>query len=761
MTTIAKTTQRAAGPSSLIYLLKESILILVFLYLFIFNGTSQDFVTLPVLIITIGLATAAGLLWLVRGQAAPTPLGRALLIFLAAYLLAALVSIDPRRSLEDFGWLLFMVFLFAFTADLVARGWPAELIFKCLLVAWSVVLAFVWIGPVMWYIDWLKTFPGEWLPEVIYRPAMPNTLAMALNTFLMIAAARWVYTRSVGGRVILGGVIAATLVMLYLTSSRAGWMGSAAGLGCLGLWLGRRQKLPLLAAWQWVRSRPLLLAASGLALAGVLAAAGWLLYRQTIHPTHGPLLMSRYQFWIPAIDTFLRHPILGQGPNTMSRSIIEAKTLPPGIIFVHAHSTPLNLLAETGLAGFLSAVGVAVSMALAVRRRWRQAQGSDLAVVMGASGALAAYAVHGLFDSFQTEPIGLWLLAIVLGAALGERPAVLEARREPDEGAGEESRGTETPPNWKRWLNRPWWVVALLAGGWLNLWLMHPLIVGVEAMNSGRTQEAAGWLEQAVRRDPHSAVAWQQLGLVRAALAQDEAGYRLAIQALERAAALDPAWAFTYGNLGALYRAIGDPETARRYLEQTFHLADMPVFHLNLAVIAEEQGDLETARREYAAAFEGYPGSWEGDFWQQSALRREVRAAGLRAVDLSAEQVAGLEANLAADPSTLANYLPLAEAYLRAGRMDEAARLLEKARFTTVMAGWQQAQLDRLRAEVAEVQGRGAEADAYRRQLEMNCAMQGFSGPGESVTQHYDVVAFRKPAIFIEMVPQMVRMPCP
>ena len=767
MLSIAKKSKNATGSTAFGYLLKEMVLILCFLYLFVFNRTSLNFISPPVVNITAGLVTFLGLLWFVRGQAASTPLGRSLAVFMGAYLLASFFSIDPRRSVEEFGWLLLIIFFFALTADLVAQRWPAELIIKTLLITWSVLLAFIWIAPLNWYMEWLKAFPGRWFPEVIYRPSMPNTIAMALNTFIMLLIARWFYTRSLVGRVMLGIVTAAALLLLYLTSSRSGWMGSAAGMACLVVWVGLKQRAVLLSLWGWLKARPLLLAGGGVLLAGVLVGVGWLLYRQTIHPTHGPLLISRNQFWGPAITTFLRYPILGQGPNTMSRSLIEAQTLSPGAIFVHAHSTPLNLLAETGLVGLLCGLGLGAGMVLALRRRWQEAQGSDLAVVMGASASLAAYAVQGLFDSFQTEPIGLWLLAIVLGAALGAAPEPLPKRAARPKRAmqvsglfsnlvissGRVANVQSTP--------RPWWVLALAAGAWVNIWLAQPLHQGVEAMNNSRPAEAVAFLEQAVARDPYSVIAWQQLGVARAVQAQDEAGYRQAIQALERAAEMDPIWGFNFGNLGALYRAAGDAQTARRLLEHAITLADVPVFHLNLAIIAEQQGDLETARRQYDLALVEYDSLWESDFWEQSPLRQEVRAAHQHPVGLSAEEIAQLEQSLEANPSYVDLYLPLAESYLNKGQIEAAAGLLQQARHATVLSGSKQATFNRLSLRVAEAQGQTAEAERYRQELMANCLMQGFTGPAESPTQQYALFAFRKPSMFIEMVPQLERMPCP
>ena len=614
MSLLLKFTQSISASLSWTYLFKEVVLILTFIYLFLVNGTAADFVNEPVLKITFGLLTAVGLAWLLAGQPAPTPLARPLLLFVGVYFLACLTSIDPRRSLEDFGWLVFIVFLFALSADLVAHHWPGELIIKSLIVAGGMILAFVWIDPITWYLRWLEAAPGEWIPSIVYRPPGANTLAMFLNTYLMITLARLVASRSRVNRMLFGGLILATLGMLYLTSSRAGWLGTAAGLSTLAVLLLRARRFDPKPVWGWLRAHPARLFVAGAGLLALLLPVGWLLYRQTLHPSHGPLLNSREQFWGPAITTFLEHPLLGQGPYTFSSSLLRARTLGSGQIFVHAHSTPLNLLAETGLLGLAAGLFLAYALVRAMHKRWKSVGAvqdrlnRDSAVVLGACAALAAYGVHGLADAFQAEPIGLWLLAVVLGAALGQ-PGI-EASRP--------------------WHFRPWWVAALITAAWFNYWLMEPLFRGVEAGNSGQWVQASAQFELATLRDPDSAVAWQQLGLAESVLAEqgDATVLARARLAFENASALDPDWALNHANLGALYRASGDNGKARAAMQEAVRRApDIGLYQLNLGVIAEEQGDGAVAAQAYLLALERMPWGREADFWSESDVRREAKQA--------------------------------------------------------------------------------------------------------------------------------------
>ena len=109
---------------------------------------------------------------------------------------------------------------------------------------------------------------------------------------------------------------------------------------------------------------------------------------------------------------------------------------------------------------------------------------------------------NGTAADFVNEPVlkitfGL-LTVVVLGAALGQ-PASDSLRS---------------------WHFRPWWAAALIAAAWFNYWMMEPLFRGVEADNSGQWSEAAAQLALAAWRDPGSAVAWQQLGIVESVLVE-------------------------------------------------------------------------------------------------------------------------------------------------------------------------------------------------------------------------------------------------
>ncbi len=53
--------------------------------------------------------------------------------------------------------------------------------------------------------------------------------------------------------------------------------------------------------------------------------------------------------WGPAIDTFLEHPLFGQGQFTFASSFLRENSTPPNTFHQHAHSLYFNLLAEMGI----------------------------------------------------------------------------------------------------------------------------------------------------------------------------------------------------------------------------------------------------------------------------------------------------------------------------------------------------------------------------------------------------------------------------
>ncbi|NMC80602.1 MAG: O-antigen ligase family protein, partial [Chloroflexi bacterium] len=189
---------------------------------------------------------------------------------------------------------------------------------------------------------------------------------MILNLMLMMAAARLLATRQMASRVFLSLWILSALGLLYLTSSRGGWLGTAAGLACLGMLAFRNFRSRWFSLWEWLRHRRALLSLLAvIALAGA-AAVAYLLYRQAMQPTHGSLFGSRAEFWGPAWNAFLQSPLLGKGPYTFISLYLQANSVPPKLLFVYAHNIYLDVLSGSGILGLAAFLWLVVAITRAL-----------------------------------------------------------------------------------------------------------------------------------------------------------------------------------------------------------------------------------------------------------------------------------------------------------------------------------------------------------------------------------------------------------
>lgn len=101
---------------------------------------------------------------------------------------------------------------------------------------------------------------------------------------------------------------------------------------------------------------------------------------------------SRWQWWKEAWKAFDKQPLRGTGAGTFE--LTDRLFRANGIVFVtEPHNVPLQFLSETGIVGFLLALGSIAAAAVGVVRRVR---GSPAALAVGI-GALA-YVLHSVVD---------------------------------------------------------------------------------------------------------------------------------------------------------------------------------------------------------------------------------------------------------------------------------------------------------------------------------------------------------------------------
>src|SRR5919204_311476 len=128
---------------------------------------------------------------------------------------------------------------------------------------------------------------------------------------------------------------------------------------------------------------------------------------------------SRWQWWTEAWRAFEKQPLRGTGAGTFEVSHRLFRSNP--VVVTEPHNVPLQFLSETGVVGFLLAVGSVAAAAVAVVRRVRGSP-AGLAVAVGA----LAYVLHSVvdFDWDFVAVTGPFLLSVgvLLGGRVVRRP---------------------------------------------------------------------------------------------------------------------------------------------------------------------------------------------------------------------------------------------------------------------------------------------------------------------------------------------------
>jgi tetratricopeptide (TPR) repeat protein len=635
------------------YLLQESVLFLLTSYVVLVGGTFNGLIQYQLNLINAGLIVLGGAAWLgwMAWRRVPFPATRLdgpLLGWVAVTVLAGAFSADPRRSAGMAVLAALYVLVFYAVVSLVRAGWPRTLFLQAQFFASLFVLFFCLWELQRWYADWL-TIAG-WsnpLPPATVRISglltHPN---LAASFFVLLAPSGVVMALRVRPRwkqVLWAAWCLAAGTVVFFTSSRSGWLGLAGAVAALSAALALEARDWLALQWRRVRRSRAALAAGSLGMLLALAAAGWVLYRQSQHPSHA----GRDYIWRIAVQMFWQRPLLGNGPFTFGTEFIRAYSVPPEVLLAHAHNWYLNVLAETGLLGGLALAWCLAAGAALAWRRWRTAPAGERAALAGLAAALFGLAITSLFETPQMFPAVNVLMMVLLGLlAAGEVPGPAE-RRQRLGGLG----------------LAVLWLGGTAALAW-SLYAYAPFSAGALAANLGDWRGGAQALRLGAERDPGVAFYWLQAGYAhgRAALAGggqtgDARELSAALDAYERGVVLEPAYSTNWVNLGLLRWASGDLDGARAALERAVGGAESnAVFRATLGRFYETTGQPALARGAYQVALELRP-DWVGTyFFRETELRREAAGAWRAAhpdgwLPGGAPLAAGWRALRAGDPS--------------------------------------------------------------------------------------------------------------
>jgi putative inorganic carbon (HCO3(-)) transporter len=197
--------------------------------------------------------------------------------------------------------------------------------------------------------------------------------------------------------------LALASVALLLTQSRGGLLAYVAMLMVSAYMLAPDRK---------TRMRRLAL----VLVVCVLAAAVAGFFFQRLSEIDDYTAVSRLAIWGGAFTVFARSPVMGAGFGNLRPLMGGLLGLPEGWMG-DAHNLYLELLAESGLVGFIAFAFLIVS-ALRAARRWMRESRNEFAwlIAIAAFAALCGVLVHGTVDYlFHTTPQVAALFFLVLG----------------------------------------------------------------------------------------------------------------------------------------------------------------------------------------------------------------------------------------------------------------------------------------------------------------------------------------------------------
>jgi O-antigen ligase len=118
------------------------------------------------------------------------------------------------------------------------------------------------------------------------------------------------------------------------------------------------------------------------------------------------------------------HPVFGVGVGAFEHAYLESYEPPPGLENPVSHTTPVTIVAETGVVGLALFGWLLVAAALVALRRLRRETPSLTLTRVTAGVCVATIFVHSLFyNAFLEDPMtwGFLALAVLVGRATAER----------------------------------------------------------------------------------------------------------------------------------------------------------------------------------------------------------------------------------------------------------------------------------------------------------------------------------------------------
>jgi tetratricopeptide (TPR) repeat protein len=732
-------------------LLQLAATLLIVVYLLLIGGSFNATVNYRVQLLNALGAGGLGLGWLawhLRSRSPITPIGLELplVLFVLSQWIATFTSAQFRLSLEQTSTTTVWAISFIIFCDLLAQGWPQRFIENALILAALLITLQALFEIAIWLSSWLQL---GLLPPVVYRVTgflgHPNLTAASLNLSLPFIIVRIVRAASRPSRIGFSLLLIGLLIVEFFTSSRSGWIGATvlvltlAGLSVFGVSAQDRLRGLIQKFNGLARGLRLALLIVSLIL---ISFAGYVLWLQTLHPSHPEFFSSRQYIWGPAWENFLAQPLTGGGPGLYTWFYPKYTSVPPEWLAPHAHSLLFQTLGESGLIGVLTGTALLSVAAYQLWQRWLTAVDKLWGAASLAAGA--GWLTHHIFDYLFNTPAFLFLFIVVAALAF---------------------RSTASPKAYAKPYS-PLYLALPIAGliGFAIFSLRAAALndQGLQAVADNRWSQAAAAFEQAARMDPGLTLYWQN-----AAYAYTRADdLQASLPLWQQVAQDDPHWAIPIASLAVLQ---SDPMAMQTALALAPH---SDLLALNTGVLFESQGDSSAAQRNYELALNSNPDSAQTLFWQQTPLRQQTLQTWQRSqtrpvtfaqqgwqalADHQSESARQYFESALSESPTAPAYIGLARAYWALGDETQAQQSLAIAKLIPTTALSESLQVYLFEGDWADAHhNRTAAVDSYKTVFSIVNDFT-YGGPGTyGYPQRYWYV-YHRPAPPSDLVPQLAR----
>lgn len=715
---------KTTNVGNLFKLVLQFILVVIVIYTIIIAGFSYG-IEIPIFL------TLAGGFLLFKGKYIPEKLLIPLLLILVIGLLSSVLSSIPQLSFYQ-TWLsscgIFLLFLFYVLAK--QFQFKNALILAVALAGVGFML-FSWFDALRWYQSYRLAMPqGELVPSISFRLNGGNTIAAFYSLIAFLFFGLSTQSKNIAIKLLTGIGCFSVLVLILLSSSRGALLGVLVGTSFLVLVLFWQQILLLINVIKHnQKARLVVIIALVFLIILIVFVVSWFFISAANHPTHGNPLTSRNEFWTPAFQAFIFSPIIGTGPYTFYSWYAQERSIPPGHLFLHAHNSYFDLLANMGLLG-LGAFGWLLwrffqminSQFSAMRKQKKSFTLSLLAGVL-------AFAVHSFFDGLYLMIFAGFTFVFIMVLVFDDLPSAPVRRYE-------------------RIVLTIFWV-GIAGYSWFHYFQIDHITHAINAYNHNDLTTAQTEIKHARNINPNNTIS----NIYTAILHSDtlENIQTTAIPAFEHVVQLDPYWGLNHANLAALYANNKQYDLALLEIDEAIEIApNSSLFALNKGAILEEIQDYEEARKTYEFVLEMNPEWATNYFWRENDFRRSILTSFV-----TPDESPILRFEEAINQSYGLPMIRTAQIEMAKGNLENAETLAQLAGLTYFSYPAQRMELEWLKAELAFEQSDLDNALAISEELLGQLNSPGIFGPGSAGTSQYYDGVYRHPVLPVELVPQM------